>query len=405
MKVVRETLLVLGASAVVGACASAGAAGAGPAASLPNVACPEGVTLSATPFTNAAQTALVRAQVAGDTLGYQEALNQSLQGMEATPNNPQPYYLAGQAYVGMGDFAGADSVWARASTLCPAYTAEIAPDRRNAYQLAYNRGIEALNAGDTAAAITAWENASRLDRSSPDATFNLAVVASQSGDYERATRGFEETLRLLDSLPAVDPADTLASGQMGDRMDTRRNAYAGLLNVGAQRFSAEDYVGAGRVFQRLSELDPNSRDAWYNYALALYQQKQWAQLQPVAERVVQIDPLNENANVLLFNALKEQGQNQRALEVLERVEELPVKVTQVQVNGQEGRSVLTGTVEGNKAPAGSPVRLEFTLFANGQTLGTQAVTVNAPAEGQTGTFEVALDSPTPVSSYRYRVVR
>lgn len=398
MSFARGLFFALGASAVAGACASAGTAG--PTASLPNVACPEGVVLASTEFTNTAQTSLVRAQVAGDSTGYQTALDQSLQGIHATPSNPQVYYLAGQAYVGLGDFAGADSVWTRASTLCPAFAAEIAPERQNAWAVSYQQGLDALNAGDTTAAVTAWERSGQIFQGRPDAVFNVAVIASERGDYDRAARGFEETLRILEA----QPADT-AVAELAARAETRRNAMAGLLNVGAQRFSAEDYPGAAVVFKRLTELDPTSRDAWYNYALALYQQQRWPELLPVAQRVVEIDPLNENANVLVFNAYKEQGQNDRALQVLERIEALPVKVTQVQISSQNGRSTLAGTVEGGNARAGTPVRLEFTVFGDGQTLGTQSVTVNAPAEGATANFEVALDTPTPVSSYRYRSVQ
>lgn len=403
MRLQRGLVFALGVSAVAGACATAGAGTGGPTAALPNVACPEGVTMAATPETNSAQVDLVRAQATGDTALYRQALNRSLQGIQTTPNNPQLYYLAGQAYAGAGDYAGADSVWARAATICPAFAAEIRPERERAWAQSYQRALDALTAGDTATAIASWEQSAMIFKERPDAVYNLAVLASERRDYDQAVARFEETLRSLDNQPAMDPADTTAATQAADMAEMRRNAFAGMLNVGAQRFSADDFAGAARVFERLTRLDPNSRDAWYNYALALYQQKQWPQLLPVAEKVVQIDPLNENANVLLFNAYKENKQNPRALEVLERIENMPVKVTQVQVRSENGRSTVTGTVEGNKARAGSPVRLEFTLFGGGQQLGTQTVTVNAPAAGATGQFELSLDNPVPVSGYRYRV--
>jgi tetratricopeptide (TPR) repeat protein len=389
---------------MAGACAPAVTVAAGGAGALPNVACPEGVTLANTEFTRGAQTALVRAQVAGDAARYQEALDQSLQGTRADANNPQSYYLAGQAYVGLGDYAGADSVFARAQQICPAYAAEIAPERERAWAMAYQRGLDAYTAGDTAAALASWEQASGIYQGRPDAAFNLAVLSAERGDYDRAVQRYDEALRILEQQPAVDAADTTAAEEMQSRLETRRNIMAGLLNVGAQRFQAEQYGPAAQVFQRLTQMDQNNRDAWYNYALALYQQRQWAQLLPVAQRVVQMDPLNENAHVLVFNAHREQNQNDQALRVLEGIERLPLKMTQVQITHGENRSTLTGTVEGNRARAGTPVRLEFTLFGDGQTLGTQTVSVNAPASGAAGTFEVALENPIPVTSYRYRVL-
>ncbi|MDQ3555427.1 MAG: tetratricopeptide repeat protein [Gemmatimonadota bacterium] len=393
----------MGTGVLAGACAPAATVGS--TAALPNVSCPEGVTLANTEFTRGAQTALVRAQVAGDTAGYQTALGQSLQGTRADANNPQSYYLAGQAYVGIGDYAGADSVFTRAEQICPGYAAEIEPERERAWAMAYQRGLDAYTAGDTMAALASWEQATGIYQGRPDAVFNLAVLSAERGDSDRAVERYEEALRILDQQPAIDPADTTTASEMEARVETRRNVLAGMLNVGAQRFQAEQYGPAAQLFLRLTELDPNNRDAWYNYALALYQQEQWAQLLPAAQRVVQIDPLNENAHVLVFNAHREQNQSDQALRVLEGIEALPIKMQSIQIAQGEGRSTLTGTVEGNRARAGTPVRLEFTFFGDGRTLGTQTVSVNAPASGATGSFEVAVENPTPVTSYRYRVLQ
>jgi hypothetical protein len=116
--------------------------------------------------------------------------------------------------------------------------------------------------------------------------------------------------------------------------------------------------------------------------------------------------LNENANIILFNAYKNANQNNEALKVLQATEALPVHVTGVQLEPGEVRSVLRGQVAGNQARAGSPVRLEFTFYGPTGALGTpQQVTVNAPAKGATTNFEVALQNATPAVSYSYRVVR
>src|SRR5690606_2910116 len=43
-----------------------------------------------------------------------------------------------------------------------------------------------------------------------------------------------------------------------------------LFNIGVSLFNANEYVRAAEAFGRVTELQPNSRDAWYNQANALY---------------------------------------------------------------------------------------------------------------------------------------
>lgn len=389
------------------ACAAGGAAPAGaPARSTAAVAvqCPAGVNNATTAFSRDAEQNLLRAQIVGQNARqplYQQALTQAQAGIAADANNPQHYFLAGQAHVSLGNYVAADSAFRRAETLCAAYSQETLPLRAQAFQTLYNQGLEAYQRNDTAAAVAAWQGSTRIFDREPDPYFNLAILHTGRGQYDQAVAMYNQTLTALER-PGIDTS----AAAIAARADLRQKTEAGLLNVGAQYFQAKNYPRAAEVFERLTRLNPNNRDAWYNYALALYTQERWPQLVPVAQRVIQMDPLNENANIILFNALKNANQNNEALKVLQATEALPVKVTGVQLEPGEGRSVIRGQVEGNQARAGSPVRLEFTFYGSAGALGTpQQVTVNAPAKGATANFEVALQNPTPAVSYSYRVVR
>lgn len=403
MKISPVWILVLPFAA---ACAAPGAAPAGAPARTTAVAvqCPAGVNNAATAFSRDAEQNLLRAQVVGQNARqplYQQALTQAQAGIAADANNPQHYYLAGQAHVSLGNYMAADSAFRRAETLCAAYGEETLPLRLQAYQTLYNQGLEAYEANDTAKAVAAWQGSTRIFDREPDPYFNLAILHTARGQYDQAVAMYNQTLTALER-PGIDTS----AAAVAARADLRPKIEAGLLNVGAQYFQAKNYPRAVEVFERLTRLNPNNRDAWYNYALALYQQERWPQLIPVAQRVVRIDPLNENANVILFNALKNANQNNEALKVLQATEAMPVKLTDLQLEPGEGRSVLRGRVEGNQARAGSPVRLEFTFYGPAGALGApQQVTVNAPAKGATTNLEVALQNPTPAVSYSYRVVR
>ncbi len=393
-----STCMLLACAALTGACATASTSagtgdtpGAANTAAATDVSCPAGVSTQLTDAAKEANKALVLQR-------YQEAID-ALRNAPGEEGNPQSQFLLAQAYAGGGNYAAADSAFMRTTTLCPGFEADVDQERLRAWARSYQAGLDSYQSGDTAAAIASWEQANSIYQGRADATFNLAVLASERGNYDRSVELFERTLEILEAMPA----DT-AAAEMASRLETRRNAEAGMLNVGAQRFGAKDYAGASTVFKRLAELDPNNRDAQYNYALALYQLERWTELTPVAQKVVQIDPLNENAHVILFNAYKNQQQNDQALAVLETSEELPVKLTQVQIRTSGGQSTFTGTVEGNKAAAGTPVRLEFTVYGGGEAIATEQVTVMAPAAGATGTFDFTVDSPTPANSYSYRIV-
>ncbi|HEX5520970.1 MAG TPA: tetratricopeptide repeat protein [Longimicrobiaceae bacterium] len=459
MKLARGLVLVLGISLSAAACA----AGAGGTGSAP------GAGLKETRYSTAAKLQLARAaseDPAANRAAYEAALQQSLEGIQAVPDNPQHFFLAGTAYAGLGDVAAADSMWNRALEMHPAYAADIDEAREQAWARSFNEGVNAYNSGDVQGAITAWQNANRLYNKRPEAYFNLAAVYTEQQQYDQAIQAYRESLAALDRTPEreltpeetaerkesresaltnlgqllinqekyaeaeqlyrqaleANPNDIAAQSNLAvalakqgkkdeamatyDRLLNQPNATANdLFNVGVGLFQVEDYARAAQAFKRITEMNPNNRDAWYNYANALYAQKQWQALVPVAEKLAQIDPLNESALLILANAYKETKQNQKALEVLERNEALPIHVEGLQLRGAEGRTTLRGTATPKKAAAGTPVQLRFTFYGDAGELGTQTVTVNAPAAGQNTTFDAAFENPAQVTGYRYEVVR
>jgi tetratricopeptide (TPR) repeat protein len=403
MRFHRGLFLAAGVSAVAGACAAAGTgAAAGGTGAFPSVTCAEGVPVAPSPAAVAAQRSLLLNRSAEAHAAAQAAA-------AAEPGNPQNQFLLGQTAVATGNFEVADSAWDRAAQLCSGFEQEINQERERGWATAFQAGLEAYQANDTATAMASWQRANALWGNRPDAHYNLGVVYSQRGDLARATQAYRETLTIIDRMPA----DTSAT-EMATRAETRQNALAGLLSVGARQFQAEQYGPAIEVFRQLTTIDQNNRDAWYNYALALYKQERWADLAPIAQRVVQIDPLNENARIILFNAYKGQaeaaGQNtagqrdmqNRALKVLEEVEALPVHVDEIRFESPEGgQPTLNGKVIGNKANAGTQVTLTFTFYGPTGQVGTQSTTVAAPAKGQSANFTVPLPAGQAVTSFSY----
>jgi tetratricopeptide (TPR) repeat protein len=460
MRMQRGMFLALAAMVALGACApgattgGAGAAGARPAE---------------TRFTTTAKLQLAQAEGAtGERQQqlFQQALEQSLQGIESAPGNPQHYYLAGLAYAGMDNFEGADTMWTRAGEMFPGYQAEIMVAREQAWAQAFNQGVVAYNEGNMQVAVRHWERANQIFDRRPEAYFNLAAVYSQEQRYDDAVRAFQASLEALEREPGrelsaeeqaereeamvgalqnlgnlqlfteqfgpaeatfrrlseLQPRNVQARSNLAaalarqERRDEAMTVYRELLampnlttdemmSVGVGLFQAQEYAQAADAFRQITDRQPNNRDAWYNYLNALYAQQRWQDIGPVGERLLELDPLNENAHLIMVQAFRELRQQPRAIQFATRNQELPVRLDELQLRHEGGRAVLRGTVTGNRAPAGSPVRLEFTFFgADGQTIGTEVVTVNAPAQNATTTLQVSVASPTAPMGYRYRVM-
>jgi tetratricopeptide (TPR) repeat protein len=178
-----------------------------------------------------------------------------------------------------------------------------------------------------------------------------------------------------------------------------------LMSIGVGLFQSERFEDAETAFRRVTEVTPNNRDGWYNYLQALYAQDRFADLIPVAERVMQIDPLNETVHLIYGRAFREVGQQQRALQVFQANEQLPIFIEELRTAFDNGQAVVRGVARGNRAPAGTPVNLEFTLFGPGGEIGRQVVTVNAPDQGQTVPFSVSVASSEASTGLRYRLVQ
>jgi tetratricopeptide (TPR) repeat protein len=449
-------IYALSAGLVLGGCA-AGAAGGGPLTSPTGRVYEPGTPPRQTRFSQAATLGIAQAN-------YEQAMASAQEGIAADSANPIHYFLAGDAAVGLGDYELADSLWRVAERIYPAYEMEIEPSRENAWANAFNEGVEAYNSGNAQGAITAWSNADMIYRFRPEAAQNLAIVLSQEGEYEEAiatyergleaidlqpatrvmdetelaeraataaamegelatlymyTDQFEEAEELLRAIVARNPDDVAAQANLAtalvrlNRQDEATAIYTrlltaqglgvdDLLSIGIALWEAEDHARAAQAFGRVVDLLPEHRDALFNQANALYQTESWQEVVPVAERLVQVDPLNEQGYLILARAHTQLNQSNNALTILQRNQDLPVRVDGLQLQPGANSATLTGIVFGNVAPAGSQVRVRFTFFGDAGTLGTRDVTLTAPATGEQAEFRVEFDQQA--KAYKYEVL-
>ena len=394
----------------------------------------------------------------------ERALEQALDGVAAEPGNPIHYFLAGSCYAQLGQLEPANEMFSEAQRIYPAYELDIEPERERAWALAFNEGIEAYGEGEVETAIEAWSRATVIFALRSEAHRNLAVLLAVEGRYDDAVDVYEQALAGLESRPATrvlteaevveretavvsiedelaelllysgryedaepfvraklerDPANvelrndlaTVLTGQ--ERHTEAAEIYADLLgaegleavelyNIGVALFRSGDYLGASRAFQRLTELQPGSRDAWFNYSNTLFAAGAWPELAAAGDRLLELDPLSETAGLIAARAHLEAGDEAGARSGLERTEGQPVYLEQLQLRPSGTATQVVGRLIGNIAEPGTPLRLRFEFFANDGTVGTQVVTIVAPAPDASESFEVSFGGRA--TAYRYEVL-
>ena len=395
---------------------------------------------------------------------FERALDLALLGVDAEPGNPIHYLLAGLAHARLGQYGESDAMFIEAQRIFPAYELAIEPEREAAWIELFNEGIVAYGNGNVERTIEAWEQAGTMWDLRPDASLNLATLFDGEGRwddaiwaYQRVVTGLERrpvtrvlsqdqvqeredlkirseknltqlllfTERFAEAEPllrrhleadstSVEVRGDLAAALHGLGQDTEAAAiYAGLLsetglgardlfNLGIALYRASDFVAAADAFEQLTRLQPDSRDAWFNYANTLFAAESWESLATVGDRLTEVDPLGESAGLIAARAYLEIGDEQTAAEGLDRTESAPVHVEGLQLRPSETETSLRGRVVGNTAEPGTSVRLRFTFYGSDGALGTEPLMVSAPPAGVSATFEVTFAGQA--TAYRYELV-
>lgn len=391
------------------------------------------------------------------------ALERALEGTEADPANPIHYFLGGISNARLGRYAEADHMLDEAERIYPAYQLDVEPERLSAWAEAFNRGSEHFADGLDEEAVEAWRGATVIYRLRPEAHRNLAMLLAQTGELDEAAAVYRDLLAGLGELPATrvlgdeeraqrerdrweaverladillmtsrfaeaepllrarlsrDPAATearqdLAAALAGqDRWEEARLIYDELLSerslaetelhsLGVALFRAGVPERAAEAFRRLVDARPVSRDAWFNYANALLAAEDWYTLSEIGDRLLRLDPLGETAGLLVARAHLEVGDEQSALEQLQRVDGAPVHIEGLTLQSAGSESTLQGRIVGNLADPGSRLRLRVTFYADDGEVRADTALVTPPP-GESDPF--AISARVRATAYRYEVV-
>jgi tetratricopeptide (TPR) repeat protein len=416
MKIDRGLVLTLGVAAVTAACAGAAAnGGMRMTVPAPDVACPGG-ELSAFPTADAAAVTLaMMGTVApeGQQDAYAAALRQARSAIEEQPENAYGYYLAGQAALGAGDFAEAETMFTRAVTICPALAGyDVDQFRAMGSAQAFERGGALLQAQDTVGAMAAYQASLRLYPENYPADFYLGLISFQRQDTEGAVTHWRRVIEVIDRLPEAEVDEEV----LAERRSARANALNALIFAARQYLEREETARAAELLAVVRAEEPNNAEAAYFHALALNTQQRWSELLPVAQRATELAPLSYGAWILYYNAYAGQSQAasqagnaaqaaelaRQARDISQRSEALPVQIEGVTVDATAEGTEVRGSAVGTGRNA--PVQVEFILHSFGTRVGAGTVTITPPAEDQRQDFDLRIENTAPVTGVSYRVV-
>ncbi len=380
---------------------------------------------------------------------YARALETLADELEDDEPLPRAYLLAGTAYLGLRDYAGADSMLTRLTSLEPACADLVSEMRFNAWVPLYNSGINALRTADEDAALEAFLQANVIHADARSLT-NAGNIYLQRGDNGMAMELYQqvletggepemvraasinmaellrqegrddEALAIYSDYAADNPDDVLgllnfvdALMDSGDQ-ETAERLLAELMGrddlnfrqwtqVGIGLYRVDDYTQAAVAFERAHEMRPLNKEVMENLANTYYQAERYEDLIPIAGELVDRYPFESVNYSLLINSYRELEDGDAALAVVERRNALEFEFLRSQLASvSEGVYSVEGQVMNKSAAAGSEVAVPVDLLGeDGQVVSSEELLITLPPEGEATSFLLQFQIEEPVSGFRY----
>jgi tetratricopeptide (TPR) repeat protein len=191
---------------------------------------------------------------------YNFALRQLLEGIEAEPDNPNYYKMAGEISLELRDYVGADTLWDRAACMWQPYVLAIQGLRTIAWSELIEQANELLAGGEEAAAMELYSQAYTVNDREPHTVFQVATY-----NVQRAQMTESDSLRKLymdearwgfrEALAATGRSESLSEEDRGEFYWTASTNLAQILAFEGQ------LLEAAAVYEEFLEMYPGHADA------------------------------------------------------------------------------------------------------------------------------------------------
>lgn len=170
---------------------------------------------------------------------YEAAMQDAMEGIQADSMNPKLYLQAGQAAIGLEEWARADTLLDKALELYPGYQDRVTSEREEAWVTAYNAGADALQGGNTEEALRFFQGANDIYKGRPEAMLALGSVHMQMGNASDAADAYREALGILNGPPPDRLDDEQTERWAQDRQVAAFNAAQLMAQSGRFAEAAE----------------------------------------------------------------------------------------------------------------------------------------------------------------------
>ena len=426
-----------------------------------------------TEYSDEAETAFVQADLAGEDdpdgrdASLRDALDAAERGIEADPENPIHYFLAGQAAMMLEEYVMGAEFFDEAEARHEQYRLDTEPFREEAWIELYNDGVDILDEGQEDQAIAMFEEAHQVYQQRPEGMLNLAAIYHDRGELEEAQYYYGHAVEVIEGPRAqeleeedrelweeqVEPARfnraqinielgnyseaaedyealleddpdnvmalsnlSVAYMQMGEE-EQAREIYEELfeqedlmqhelLMIGVGFYEGQDFQQAAEAFDRIRGEIPEHREALAQLVQTYHDGEYWEELQGIGDEAIAADSHNPVIYQLVAQGYVHTDQEQEAVEYLEQMEQLPFWLLQMHMTPQYGDgAVVQGQLQNQALDPGTPIEVEFTFYdGTGQTIGSETMAIEAPGQEEVVPFDLQFAHDEEVGGYSYEVV-
>ncbi|MGD2068569.1 MAG: tetratricopeptide repeat protein [Gemmatimonadota bacterium] len=384
--------------------------------------------------TGLANLGLDNYEAAGEALDRAEELRPVYQ-LEIEPLRERRWialFNEGQPLINSGDYEGAARVFEQADAIY---------EGRPEVKIVLGQIYSAL--GRAEESVDLWRESMDIISSERAEEMDSATVAQWQEHAETlplaiadaliASENYDEAADQLRMLRRDDPNNIVLARNLAsvyirtDQPDSAAVIYDELLSrpgltgpdyyqIGVGLYNMERYEDAGDAFGEALDADPMNRDAAEMRArsvqLAINELPEGEEppestimnLQDAAEAWLEHDPYSRNAHIIAAQAANRLGNEDRARELVESAQALPVDVTNLQLQSRDGGATVTGQVINLTAEPGTEITFEFTFYgSDGQPVGTETTTVQLPAQEASQALRLEFESTQDVAGYGYAI--
>jgi tetratricopeptide (TPR) repeat protein len=309
-----------------------------------------------------------------------------------------PYYQAANVFNTKGQPDSAAAYFGKAVAAAAHATDTTEVNIRN--RSAFNQGALLLNSQKYPESVKAFEQYLQWVPNDIEAKRGLAGAYRGAGDVAKAQ--------------ALEQQVVAAGGTAGGGAAAAPGGGAGagsqdLMNIGVNFYNEKKYADAATAFEKVVQAEPYNRDALFNLTNTYLALKDGPKLLATAQKLAELEPMNENVLKLVGEGYKQSNQVNQAVSTAENVLALPIDVKVTEFAPLASGATLAATATGRAAQtaAGKPIppkpltlTFEF-LNASGGVVGSQDVQVPALQAGATQDIK-ATGQGQGIAGYRYK---